>query len=109
MVRAHFARAFRFGPPCWDNVIAEALCVTLQSSLTARQGDVGLSDNWAGSLHYLKYQHVDVRLHGQGQDAVFFAKFTMRESKNNRYDLHPSPPGTDRLDGVHHNLMASCL
>lgn len=87
MVRAYFAHAFRFGPPCWDNVIAEALCVTLQSALVARQGDVGLSDNWVGSdgEHYMQYRHVDVRLHGgaQGQ-AVFFAKFTMKESKNHR-------------------------
>lgn len=85
MVRAYFAHAFRFGPPCWDNVVAEVLCVTLQSALVARQGDVGLSDNWVGSQHFLQYQHVDIRLHEEeGQDPLFFAKFTMKESKNNR-------------------------
>lgn len=121
MVRAYFAHAFRFGPPCWDNVIAEVLCVTLQSALIARQGDVGLSDNWVGSRHFMQYSHVDVRLHDQAQDAVFFAKFTMKESKDNRYEsLHlaislsgwpsyaasfPSDPGP--LDGVQRRLIAN--
>lgn len=95
----------------WSITISRALSIVLQTSLTARAGDMSLSRH-TSSDYCLRYKHVVIRVvepaHGEQSDAepTFDAQITLAHTKNAKDDPSANSILTlESLDEPRHQMI----